>query len=372
MTRVCTNKWIRIGRKWNKDNPDNNNILKKIPDLKKYMKKDNKLYYRIITRSIEKGFRMFRRIKKIFKRQKKKKLKEKKELEKKSLKNNTYVNVVCKATGWTYEEAQEKMDKLKTEYGISYKVYVHREFYNLSDKKQIQRIKYLKKRDDSFIYMVCDASGWSYDKAKAEMERVKKKFNVSYYSYAHYLFYKLSDEEIAQKLKDWNDTFNEQVNYAIQESGWSRKKVREHMIRIKTTYNFSASVYILYRIWELDDEQLNTYAGKEDSNRLFMKYNDIKQTALIKDKVEFNKLYKNYTKRKFWVNADTNYEEFLEFIDGLEYIFCKPINSGGGQGTEKIKVSDYSFEELYNYLINKERLLIEESVSNHQEISESD
>ncbi len=286
---------------------------------------------------------------------------------KKEPQNNLYVKIVCERTNWSYEKAKEHMDQLK-ERGIDYNTYVSKAFYEASPKSIENKIAYHLEKQEEYVARVCEATGWSREEAIKEMDRVKEEMKVSYFKYCSYRFYTLNDDEIRERLARWNATAKKQIEYVMQESGWDRKKVRLHMNKVRTVYDIPPDYYVLYRLWEATDEEIDTYARRKDSNRLFSKYNNKAETMILQNKEQFDRAYKDYIKRKFWVNKETNFEEFLEFIDGLEYIFCKPIDSGGGQGTEKIKIADYEPKELYDYLIKKERLLVEECVVQHPEI----
>jgi len=281
--------------------------------------------------------------------------------------DSVYIKIVCDQTGWTYEDAKAHMDKF-LEKGISYNTYVSQRFYRSSKKRTKRKLELLKAKDEEYVRRVCEATGWSQEDAIKEMDRVKKKFGLSYFKYCSYRFFTMTDEEIKARLIRWKENVNDQIEYAMQESGWSRQKVRLHMNKVRTVYDFPPDYYVLYRMWELTDEQIDGYARRKDSNRLFAKYNNKEEAAVLKNKETFDIFYKDYIKRKFWINKETNFKEFKKFIEGLEYIFCKPIDSGGGQGTEKIKISDYKPKELYDYLMDKEKLLVEECVVQHPEI----
>lgn len=282
-------------------------------------------------------------------------------------KSNIYVNIVCGETGWTYDKAKKHMDEFK-EMGISYDTYVTQRFYRSSKKRTKEKLALLARKEEEYIERVCDATGWTREYAIKEMDRVKNKFGVSRFKYCSYRFYTMDDESLQKRLDRWNETARNQIKYVMEQSGWTWKQARMHMNKVRTVYALPPDYYVLYRMWELTDEQIDSYARRKDSDRLYAKYNVKQEAAVLKDKALFDRVYKDYIKRKFWVNKDTNYEEFCLFINDLEYIFVKPIDSGGGQGTEKIKVADYSVKELYEYLMNKEKILVEECVVQHPEI----
>jgi len=281
--------------------------------------------------------------------------------------NAAYIKIVCQETGWTRDKAKAHMDEFAAK-GIDYDTYVKQRLYR-SSKKRIQRkLELMERKKNEYIDVVCEATGWSREDAIKEMDRTCKKFDINYHKYCTYRFFTLTDKEKKEKIVEYRQVLKNQQELVARESGWDMKRVRVHMNKVRTVYDIPPDYYVLYRLWELTDEQINTYARRKDSNRLFAKYNVKEETLVLKNKEQFDRKYKEYIKRKFWVNKDTDYDEFLDFIEGLDSIFCKPIDSGGGQGTEKINVSEYEPEKLYEYLISKDRLLVEECVVQHPEI----
>lgn len=295
---------------------------------------------------------MFTRIKNHFDRKKRKKI---------------YIQIVCDETGWTKEEAKRRMDA-QVEKGISYNTYVTRKFYQLNEKQSERRAKFLERKDREYVSKVCDATGWTKEHAIKEMERVKERLKLSYFKYYSYRFFSMTDDEMDAKLEEWRSDRKKQIETVKKESGWDTETVKLHMRKVRSVYDIPQDYYVLYRMWELSDEQIETYARRKDSDMLFKKYNDKKEAAILSNKELFNREYKDYIKRKFWVNKNTNFNEFQAFIEGLEYIFCKPVDSGGGQGTEKICLSEHTPEVLYEYLMAKDKLLVEECVVQHPEI----
>lgn len=46
----------------------------------------------------------------------------------------------------------------------------------------------MERKKNEHIDRVCEATGWSRDKAIKEMDRVKEKFGISYFKYCTYRF----------------------------------------------------------------------------------------------------------------------------------------------------------------------------------------
>ena len=287
-----------------------------------------------------------------------------------NLKKDFDVELVAEMKGISYEEAKSEMDKLLEKYDILYKEYTANKLYVYKTKKGLKkRIDRILEKNEKYLQEVCDDAGWTYEKAKSEASRVKKAFGITYKQFSRYRFYSMTDEEISAKLKHWTENSRHYIDIVMAESGWSREQVRRHMKRYGVLYDILQPYYVLYRGWELSDEEMDGYARQKLSERLWAKYNDAEQARILAEKHRFDEVYAEYTGRKFWINRDTSFEEFCEFADGIDYIFCKPIESGGGLGTEKFKITD-DLRGLYDTLMAKERLLVEECIKQHEAVDE--
>ena len=280
------------------------------------------------------------------------------------------VELVAEMKGISYEDAKKEMDELKAKYDILYKEYTQNKLYKYKTRKGLKKkLDRIAEKNEKFIQEVCDDAGWTHEKAKSEAARVKKLYGITYKQYSRYRFYAMTDEEIAAKLRHWQENANHYVETVMAESGWEREQVRRHMKRYGVLYDILQPYYVLYRAWELSDEEMDSYARQKNSETLWSRYNDAEQARILAEKHRFDEVYAEYTGRKFWINRDSSFEEFKEFAEGLNYIFCKPIESGGGLGTEKHKVTE-DLQGLYDLLMGKERLLVEECIEQHPQVDE--
>lgn len=280
------------------------------------------------------------------------------------------VELVAEIKGISYEAALSEMDALKNKYGILYKEYTANKLYVYKTKKGLKKkIAHMAEKDEKYLGEVCADAGWSYEKAKSEAERVKKRFGITYKYFSRYHFYTMSDDEISAKLRHWTENARHYIDIVMKESGWSRMQVRRHMKRYGVLYDILQPYYVLYRAWELSDEEMDSYARQKLSERLWARYNDAEQARILAEKHRFDEVYAEFTGRKFWINRDSSFEQFCDFAEGIDYIFCKPIESGGGLGTEKLKVTE-DLRGLYDTLMSKERLLVEECIKQHEAVDE--
>lgn len=270
-----------------------------------------------------------------------------------------------------YSSAKAIMDNMTKKCNISYSEYMDNKlFIYKTDAGLNGKIEKMRKKEEELIETIAADTGWSTEKTIQRANELYKKFGLSYRKIAGYRFYSMPDELVRQKLDSWNETAKKNREIVKAATGWSMHKIRLHMRRYAVLYDIISAYYILYKAWELTDEEMDSYARQKNSEKLWLKYNDREEAKVLAEKDKFDQVYADYIKRKYWLNVDTNYDEFLQFVDGLEYIFCKPIKFGGGLNTEKYKVERGKEKELYDLLMSKDRLLVEECVVQHKDVDE--
>ena len=126
--------------------------------------------------------------------------------------------------------------------------------------------------------------------------------------------------------------------------------------------------YNLFEMYNLTKEERKTIITRGINNEILKKYNDQSKAYIFEDKALFNKLYDKYLNRE-WIYLKDNLEEFKKYLKNKKEIIVKPLSLSCGKGVEKIKVSEYEPEELYNHLIKTERFLVEDVAKQNKEIS---
>lgn len=127
--------------------------------------------------------------------------------------------------------------------------------------------------------------------------------------------------------------------------------------------------YYILGMYDLNSKQRATVLTRGKNDRNIQKFNDRRYWHLVYNKNEFNQKFDKYIKRD-WLFLNDNKEEFNAFIKNKKVIIAKPQSGLGGKGIEKIKISDFKRDDLYNYLMKKELLVLEELVIQHDGINE--
>lgn len=133
----------------------------------------------------------------------------------------------------------------------------------------------------------------------------------------------------------------------------------------KIKYKANLNDYKMFSMYLLNNKERKTILTSGKNLILTNKLNDYSKLHIFENKNEFNEVFGDYLKRKWMFINRKNYNEFECFIKNMDYIIAKPNDNIEGKRIEKIKVGDYSIKELYNYLKDKDLLLVEEVIKQH-------
>ena len=128
--------------------------------------------------------------------------------------------------------------------------------------------------------------------------------------------------------------------------------------------------YDLFEMYNLTDEQRDTYITRGRNNSLIAKYNNKAYFHIFENKNEFNRKFEKYLKRD-WIDVTTApKEDVIKFIEKHNTFMAKPIDGGCGKGIEKIETKNYnSSDELYDYLTDNHNFELEEVIKQNEKVS---
>lgn len=89
----------------------------------------------------------------------------------------------------------------------------------------------------------------------------------------------------------------------------------------------------------------------------------------LRDKGKFSRVYKDFIKREVIDIRDKDMDKFLDFIKRHPIIFAKVPASCGGVGVERIIVDNFEKDELFNYLLERNLIILEEPLKQHEEMN---
>ena len=128
--------------------------------------------------------------------------------------------------------------------------------------------------------------------------------------------------------------------------------------------------YAFFKFYDVPRKNRETYLTRGINNQLVKMLNDPEYMYYTDDKSKFHEVYKEFAARDSIYLKEATKEEFLEFAARHEYIMIKPFDDGSGIGIEKLAPKDYaSYEELYDYIMSTNSLLVEEVITQHDDMA---
>lgn len=163
----------------------------------------------------------------------------------------------------------------------------------------------------------------------------------------------------------------EKINSIHQKTNMSKFAIFMDMQKCARRYGAGYMDYDLFEMYNLTDEQRDTYLTRGRNNSLVTKYCDLDYLHYFQNKDEFNTIFQDYLKRDWIKVKGTDKEKIINFMKKHSTFMAKPIDGGCGKGIEKINTNDYaSLEEAYKYLNKEENNFeLEEVIQQHPEVS---
>ncbi len=174
------------------------------------------------------------------------------------------------------------------------------------------------------------------------------------------------------RLKDLNyNKLFETVNKVKQQNNKPKILIILDIIYCAIKYQSGYNDYYSFGMYNMNKKQRSTILTRGKNNNYVKMLNPKEYWHIFDNKDEFNKKFQKYLKRDWLYLETTSYKEFEKFLQNKKEIIAKPRNDSGGHGIEKIILKDYpNKKELYNYLLNKKLLIVEEIIKQHDKLNE--
>lgn len=280
-----------------------------------------------------------------------------------------FSEVIAKRKNSTFAKVFGQLKIAQNKYDIDPEYFGNNGLYNKGEDVLARHSEKRKNRQEAAVKKVAKVTGWDIEEARKKTSEAYEKYGILPTLYYSHLYYNMTDEELAAHLEDEKKEDRRCRDWVKSETGWSDYEITRHMHYCRIAFGINPGQYYPTRCWQMDDDTLKTFAAQRDSKKLRDKYNDKALNGILANKVRFNQEFGDLTGRKYWLNRDTSYEEFLEFVDGLDTLFCKPVDLSHASGTRKVKVEG-DLRALYDQFMSEPRTLVEECVKQHHEMDE--
>lgn len=156
-----------------------------------------------------------------------------------------------------------------------------------------------------------------------------------------------------------------------KKTGMSRVSIFMDMQKCARLYGAGYMDYDLFEMYDLTDEQRDTYLTRGRNNAIVVKYCDKSVLHFFMNKDEFNARFNSYLKRD-WIKVNgAAKEDVMAFMQKHSTFMAKPIGGGCGWGIEKINTADYSsLEAVYEKVSDPEAdFELEEVIRQHEAVN---
>lgn len=160
------------------------------------------------------------------------------------------------------------------------------------------------------------------------------------------------------------------IDIIHQESGVNKIHIFFDMCFCILKYNIGYLDYRIFGFVDKNAEQRKTYMTYNHNIALFKMVDDKDLSYLLKDKLAFNKKYRQYIGRDFFDPSEGTLDDFKQFLKDKKELFIKPANSFGGLGEYRPIIIDENtnVQELYNHL-KENKVFIEELIKQHPKMA---
>ncbi len=136
-------------------------------------------------------------------------------------------------------------------------------------------------------------------------------------------------------------------------------------------YTAGYTDYFLFYFEGLSSKQRATYITRGVNNNYLKTLNDSSYYPYFRNKIKFNKKFKEYLNREYLYLEECTFDDFEKFVKKHKTIMVKPIGLSGGYGVEKLEIKKNSnIKDIYNKLIENKQLLVEQLIIQHKKMSE--
>lgn len=170
---------------------------------------------------------------------------------------------------------------------------------------------------------------------------------------------------LSKRWKQFNEmlTASSTRNY----NGWQRFRLFVDFLFNRVFRGVYLIDYIQYKFYDRNQLSRDTFMEFQKLHKLMDTVNNKDKKIIFDEKNRFNEVYKNYLNRDWIDLAESNIEEFKQFLENNDKIIIKPKVGSFGQGVE-ILMSDFIKNDLENkYQLFKKSLSIAEVVIEQHE-----
>lgn len=295
------------------------------------------------------------------------------------------IQSIMKKTGWTRRETIKNVKEAKGRLGITYADYDRYNFHSIPVEEQKARYNEIleeraqrRKEKKGRIKRIVKATGWTPEKAEAEMMAAEKERGISNADFMKYKLYEVPADEqknrMAKRLEEKRQkALAEKEHYiecTMKATGWDRETTVEKITEAQKRTGCLYEEYFICKFYTMTPEQQEQFYLVCHSKMMRDKYDVNKQfNYTINNKEKTNQYFDKFLKRPWCVNTKVSLEEFAEKFKNSTKILYKPVRGSCGKGVEAFELNGENTKEVYEKLATYPKGIVEEYVVQHPVMS---
>jgi len=298
------------------------------------------------------------------------------------------IKSVMEKTGWSYEETVSAIETVKERFGMTYMDYDKYDLYKVpleSFNSTYFELRWKAKQKSMCINETVKKTGWSKKDAVSHINSARKRLGISYNDYRKYRFYRIAEEEQAEKYDEivkqkqarkeegrirFIREREHHIKNVMDATGWNRQFVLEMWRRCATVAGCDYEHYDVYKLYDLNEEEQKTYFTARYTMALRKRYNiDPEIIHIFRNKDKTCELLKDFLGRPWLSTVDMSFEEFVNTFKNETKIIYKPLASYGGKQVQVFEISEKNNEEVYNELMSLPDGIVEGFLKQHPDMA---
>ncbi len=147
-------------------------------------------------------------------------------------------------------------------------------------------------------------------------------------------------------------------------------KTIKEILKYMKKYEINLEDYLSFQFYNMKEEEVATFFTYHMNDKFIDECNDKSKKYIFNNKELFDTIFNDYLGRKWIATENITYKEFENFVKRQEFIFYKKLDGSRGIGAKKINVKKYNnTRELYNYVKELDKGIIEEHIIAHKDIN---
>lgn len=177
---------------------------------------------------------------------------------------------------------------------------------------------------------------------------------------------------LAQRVLNMNyKAMLDKIQSIHKKTGKGRLAIFRDMKDCAVKYGAGYMDYDLFEMYDLTEEQRDTYLTRGRNNAIVVKYNDKAYFDELGDKIRFNTRFAPFLHRDWVPVTGENKDDVMAFLSRHQTFMAKPSCGSCGWGIEKLCAGDFTDQEaLYAHLMEKApQLELEELILQHPAVA---